>query len=1042
MRILVAVCLLLSLALATHAADLRLIPMPQKLQLVPGEFSWSEAAGVVLTAPARADDRFAAQQLAEELQTTMRVALTPGTPRRPVYLGQVGDAPMGRLLQGESLGDLRERGPEAYFLLVRPERIIVAGVGPAGTFYGVQTLKQLIRANRKGQTIPCVRVLDWPGLRWRGYSDDISRGPIPTMDFFKRQIRTMAEHKMNMLTFYTEHVFKLKKHPIIAPPDGITAEEVKELSAYARRYHVELVGNFQSFGHFYNILRHEEYAHLRETMSVVTPAKEETYQFLDDVYSEIATAYESPLFNVNCDETYGLGEGPSKELAAQIGVGGVYLRHMNRIHDLLRDKYGKRMMMWGDIALQHPDIVPQLAQDTILLSWGYGAAPNYDAAIQPFVRAGLEFMVCPGVSCWSQIFPQYENAMINIQNYVRDGARFGALGMLNTTWDDDGENLFSWNFYGTNWGAACAWRPLDSDRERYDDAFAATNYGTLDTRITRAIKLLAGCANNPLTQRNFDPAFWVRPTTVLATTYEGVMKQANALCDTTAEAIQLIEAARPHVKLNAQDLDYLLFAARRLHFIGRMRQIHFASARQYSEALLRFPETQPAAEALAAATRGADEMVTTVEGLLAEYRRLWLLENRPWWLKEMAGKYEALLKDLRAYHQGIVDAQAELAGTGVPPDPATVGLQLVETGKRSLQAVPAAEPLLPPDTAWWDARWPHRLPLRVQAADNPLMDYPVSVAVNFGEQAVDPASVRVVEHTGGTAMPLLTQYEPGEGNTGRIVFILPGATAPQATRSLAVYFDAPGSPAKPPQPDSDLKVWAEGGAFWVENDRLRVLIGRQGAHVYEWFVKALGDLEITEPGRWSYFGFADSGFEDRDADFALTLEAAGPVQVRIRGVSNTGSNEKVLLIQAGKPYVEVMLARPVGFYWDYDNVSNFAADNGNPGTALFSDGKREPVCRSDEQVHSVASDVYWGAKVRADGLVLANITPSQKTVHMTGPGGGWGGVGIESSPATSHFVTFADQVTGDPMPVLNVIQQTLDLRVQPRLWVGKVETRP
>lgn len=1042
MRPIIAVPPLLLLALATNAAELRLVPVPQKLQLVPGEFSWSRQAGVVLTAPQRAEDRFAAQQLAEELRNTMQVALASGAPQRPVYLGQVGDASMGRLLLGESLGDLREHGPEAYFLLVRPGGIIVAGVGPAGTFYGVQTLKQLIRANRRGQAIPCVRVLDWPGMRWRGYSDDISRGPIPTMDFFKRQIRTMAEHKMNMLTFYTEHVFRLKKHPVIAPPDGITAEEVKELSAYARRYHVELVGNFQSFGHFYNILRHEEYAGLRETMSVVTPAKEETYAFLDDVYSEIATAYDSPLFNVNCDETYGLGEGPSKELAEQIGVGGVYLRHMNRVHDLLRDKYGKRMMMWGDIALQHPDIVPQLAQDTILLSWGYAAAPHYDAAIEPFVRAGLEFMVCPGVSCWSQIFPQYENAMVNIQNYVRDGARFGALGMLNTTWDDDGENLFSWNFYGTNWGGACAWRPLESDRKQYDAAFAATDYGTLDTRITRAIRLLSGCANNTLTQRNSNPAFWVRPTTVLATTYEGVVRQANALCDTTAEAIRLLEAARPHVKLNAQDLDYLLFAARRLHFIGRMRQIHFAAARQYSEALLRFPETQPAAEALAAALQGADEMVSTVEDLRSEYRRLWLLENRPWWLKEMAGKYDSLLGDLTAHREALAKAAQELAATNVPPDPAAIGLQLVETGKRSLQAVPAVDSVLPADTAWWDARWPYRLPLQVQVADNAVTDYPVSAALNFGGQAVDPASLRVVEHTGGAATPLLTQYEPGEGNSGRVVFVLPGATAPQASRSFAVYFDAPGGAAKPPQPAGDLSVQAEGGAFWVENSRLRVLIGRQGAHLYEWYVKAFGDLEITEPGRWSWFGFADSGFEDRDADFALSLEAAGPVQVRVRGVSNTGSNEKVFLIQAGQPYVEVMLARPVGFYWDYDRVDNFAADKGNPGEALFADGKREPICRSDEQVHNVAGDVYWGAKTRADGLVLANITPSLKTVHMTGPGGGWGGVGIESSPATSHFVTFADRVSADPASVLNVIQQTLDLRVQPKLWVGKPQTRP
>jgi len=60
---------------------------------------------------------------------------------------------------------------------------------------------------------------------------------------------------------------------------------------------------------------------------------------------------------------------------------------------------------------------------------------------------------------------------------------------------------------------------------------------------------------------------------------------------------------------------------------------------------------------------------------------------------------------------------------------------------------------------------------------------------------------------------------------------------------------------------------------------------------------------------------------------------------------------------------------------------------------------------------------------------------------MTGPGGGWGGVGIESSPAAAHFVTFADKVEGDPAPVLDALQKTLDMRNQPGLAIGKVESR-
>jgi len=239
--------------------------------------------------------------------------------------------------------------------------------------------------------------------------------------------------------------------------------------------------------------------------------------------------------------------------------------------------------------------------------------------------------------------------------------------------------------------------------------------------------------------------------------------------------------------------------------------------------------------------------------------------------------------------------------------------------------------------------------------------------------------VRVVEYASdGTARPVLTQFEPAEGNTGRVVFLVPGTTAAKSARSFAVHFDTAAGAAKPPQPTSNLTVRAEGGSYWVENDCYRILVGRQGAHLYEWYVKALDGLEITEPGRGGWAGFADSGFEDRDADFDLKVTAAGPVQVRLTGVSTTGSNEKVFIFTAGKPYVEVMLARPVGFYWDYDSVVNFAADKGHPGTALFSNGQQAPICRSNETTHNAAQGVYWGAKVRDDGLVLANLTPTYR----------------------------------------------------------------
>ena len=249
-------------------------------------------------------------------------------------------------------------------------------------------------------------VYDRPDMAMRGWQDDISRGPIPTMDFLKEEIRRMASFKLNTFTLYTEHVFKLKKHPEIAPADGITAEEIKELVSFAKDYHVDIIGNFQSFGHFDKILKVPGYQNLGENQSTLSPAKEESYKFLADVYSEIAPAYSSQYFHINCDEVE-LGDGPSKRMIDSMGVGGVYAYHINRIDSLLKP-YHKKIMMWGDIAVHNPQIIDRLPKDMIIVSWDYGPMESMDDEILPFVKSGFEFIVAPGVNLLEPHLSGYE----------------------------------------------------------------------------------------------------------------------------------------------------------------------------------------------------------------------------------------------------------------------------------------------------------------------------------------------------------------------------------------------------------------------------------------------------------------------------------------------------------------------------------------------------------------------------------------------------------------------------------------------------------
>ena len=655
---------LVCLSICETTPRLHLIPTPKSVIRETGEFPLGRHADLIVTKPSDDEDSFAAEQLIEESPDSF------GWPskRRPkirVTIGRIGrDKAIDKVLASEHIRVDDASGPESYALVVKPTGIVCAGRTSAGTFYAVQTLKQLVRANRSTTGIPCVKIVDSPSLTLRGWQDDISRGPIPTLEFLKKEVRELSEYKLNAFTLYTEHVFKLKKHPSIAPDDGISAKEVQELDRYCKKYHMQLIGNFQSFGHFANILKVPGYENLKETSDVITPAKEESYKFLKDVYDEIAPAYSSSLFNINCDETYGLGEGPAKEMVAKEGLGNVYAKHINRVASLLKT-HGKTPMMWGDIALQYPDIRKNLPKDLIVLTWGYDPRASFVDQIEPFTKIGFKFLVCPGVSCWGQNFPDLESATTNISNFVRDGSKLGALGMLNTTWDDTGENLFNNNWYPLVWGAEVSWSPVTSTPDigggsdsrliddiladnaprfsdqmkgvddvnrkarlaEFDEAFPRLFFGLPDGSLSKALWKLSDLRQQPVSAGQSDQAFWKAPwqTDTLA------LKESPSFVKDVAAVTLTLQHAQSDAKRNRDSLVATQFAAQKMSYLGDQA----ALVSQVPKLLV-----SDSGSGHTAALKALPSLESEMAKLKESYVRAWKIENMPWWLDRVTAKYD------------------------------------------------------------------------------------------------------------------------------------------------------------------------------------------------------------------------------------------------------------------------------------------------------------------------------------------------------------------------------------------------------------------
>ena len=362
-------------------------------------------------------------------------------------------------------------GDEDYSIKVSATGIEVAAAGEAGLFYAVQTLKQLLRTY--GSRIPALSIQDHPALPHRGLMLDVSRSKVPTLETLFKLVDGLAAYKYNQLQLYVEHTFEFAHHPDIgAGTDPLTSEDMLRLDQYCRARHVELVPNLQSFGHQRHMLSLPQYAHLDEVgwRWSLTPAREETYQLLDELYADFLPSFSSGWLNVDCDETWDLATGQSKALAAERGKGRVYLEHILRLRDLA-SKHGRRIMLWADVLLHYPELVPELPEDVLLLDWTYEAADEYRTT-KTIGASGRSFWVCPGTSSWNTLFPRLDNAITNIRNFVRDGLQAGASGMVLTDWGDYGHyQPLSVSWYPYLFGAATAWTGAQTSPEEFDAAF-------------------------------------------------------------------------------------------------------------------------------------------------------------------------------------------------------------------------------------------------------------------------------------------------------------------------------------------------------------------------------------------------------------------------------------------------------------------------------------------------------------------------------------------------------------------------------------------
>ena len=543
------------------------------------------------------------------------------------------------LIKTDHLG-VNENEDQAYKMTVNPNFIRLEATTNTGLFYATQSLKQLYRysyLSNKGEIIiPCMTITDWPNFKIRAWQDDISRGPIVSMEYLKRLIPQMAECKLNAFSLYTEHTFKTKCHPDIAPTDAFTAEEIKELEDFCRPYHIQIIGNQQCFGHFEEILCNPFYSDLADTKWNLNPAKEETYKFLEDHLKEVANAYKSPYFNINCDETESLGQGYAKAYVDSIGAEKVYYQHINRVNRMLRP-YRKRVMMWGDIADQHPEILDNLDDDLSLIAWSYVGIDSFDDFLKPYVKSGRNFFVAPGVSLSERVWPKHYEFKKNIVNLCRDGYKNGAIGVINTCWDDFGESLTNCALYGLALGAESSWNSTTTQDRNLETDFAVHFLGSLSNKLCQHLDEISewtkidGIGKFSAMTEPMTPFY---PTLV-----NDSIKALNQRASISLSVLEkTLLSDKKQIKKNADLFDNALYAVHRMRWCAERNVARCQLYRTYND---------PSDANIAKSKKMLRELTASLHNLKKEYVNVWNIESRPYWLDVNLKKYDDIARELQ-----------------------------------------------------------------------------------------------------------------------------------------------------------------------------------------------------------------------------------------------------------------------------------------------------------------------------------------------------------------------------------------------------------
>ncbi|GBD00039.1 Beta-hexosaminidase [bacterium HR17] len=338
--------------------------------------------------------------------------------------------------------------PEGYALAVTPNGVWILAADEAGAFWGVQTLRQLLRLTDDGALmVPGIFARDDPDFAFRGVHIVVD---ADSPDIHGRLVeRVLAPLKFNHLIVQVDHL-KWERHPELWQPWSLPREGAQRLLDIARANGMEVIPLVPTLSHceyLFGALGGEkpkvnaDIAEDPDSAYLYCPTNERTYRLVFDLLDEVLTLFRPTWVHIGHDEVLNRGRFGQCSRCQGTPLHQLFAADVQRLYKFLKAR-GIGTMMWGDMLLR-PDEASDAAhggephnfwlarrllpKDIVVVDWHYQPAPQYPS-VGVLRREGFTVIG----ATWRNF--------LNILGFARAARDYGAWGMVQTTWIGFGAN--------------------------------------------------------------------------------------------------------------------------------------------------------------------------------------------------------------------------------------------------------------------------------------------------------------------------------------------------------------------------------------------------------------------------------------------------------------------------------------------------------------------------------------------------------------------------------------------------------------------------